>query len=48
MKYQTYKLIANFGGAYKWFEITAVSLDAAKADVFCAYGEFELIQWGTK
>lgn len=48
MKYQTYKLLVSFSGKPKFFEITACSLDAAKADVFCAYGEFELVQWSTK
>lgn len=48
MEYQTYKLLVSFSGKPKWFEFAAVSLDAAKADVREAYGDFELIQWGIK
>jgi hypothetical protein len=47
MIYNTYRLLVEIEGKVKGFEFKAVSLDAAKADIRQAYGDFRLIQWGT-
>ena len=48
VSYSKFNLVVRYGSAVKFFRaLVAVSLDAAFADVTAAYGEGELVQWGT-
>ena len=48
MQYRTFNLLVKFGDVVKLLEVTAVDIEAACNDVACAYGEFELVQYGSK
>jgi hypothetical protein len=48
MTYKTFSIAARFGDFVKFFEFTAVDLEAACNDIREAYGEFELVQYGTR
>ncbi|HEX7013598.1 MAG TPA: hypothetical protein VF161_12660 [Steroidobacteraceae bacterium] len=44
MKYQTYNVMLV--GIARWFSVTAVSIEAAIADLKAAYGdEIEVLTW---
>lgn len=48
MAYQIYSLLIVDGSFSRWIEVSAVSIDAAKADVAAAYGAAEVVQWSVK
>lgn len=48
MRYRTYSLLIADGDFSRWIDVAAVSVEAAKADVFAAYGDIRIIQWGVK
>lgn len=48
MAYQTYSLLIVDGDFSRWIEVSAVSIEAAKADVAAAYGEIQIVQWSVK
>jgi hypothetical protein len=48
MAYQTYSLLIVDGDFSRWIEVSAISIEAAKADVAAAYGEIKVIQWSIK
>lgn len=47
MSYGKFNLVVDFGGSFKFFYgLTAVSVEAALADIVAAYGECVLVQHG--
>lgn len=46
--YRIYSLLLVDGDFSQWVEVSAISIEAAKADIFAAYGEVEILQWGVK
>lgn len=48
MTYLTYSLLIVDGDFARWIEVTAVSVEAAKADAKAAYGEISFLQWSAK
>ena len=48
MAYQIYSLLIVDGDFSRWIEVSAISIEAAKADVAAAYGEIQVIQWSVK
>ena len=46
MTYKNFSLLVDFGGVAKYFEISAVSIQAAIADLECSLTDgWKLIQW---
>lgn len=48
MAYQIYSLLIVAGTFSRWIEVSAISIDAAKADIIEAYGEIQVLQWSVK
>lgn len=48
MAYQIYSLLIVDGDFSRWIEVSAVSIEAAKADVAAAYGDIKIVQWSVK
>lgn len=48
MKYKTFEIWASFDGSSAvFFEFLAVDFDSAMQDIYDAYGDFDLIRWGS-
>lgn len=48
MAYSTFSLLIAIGNFSRWIEVSAVSIDAAKADVTDAYGDICIVQWSVR
>ena len=48
MTYRTYSILIADGDFSKWVEVSAVSIESAKADIAAAYGDIQVVQWGCK
>lgn len=48
MTYAIFSLLIADGHFSKWIEVPAVNIEAAKADVFAAYGDIRIVQWGVR
>ncbi len=48
MTYQVYSLLIVDGDFSRWIEVSAISIEAAKADVAAAYGTVQVAQWSCK
>jgi len=48
MAYQTYSLLIVAGDFSKWIEVSAISIEAAKADAAAAYEGIKVVQWSVK
>lgn len=48
MAYQVYSLLIVDGDFSRWIEVSAISIEAAKADVAAAYGSIQVLQWSVK
>lgn len=44
--YRTFRLLCRVGNGARHFDVIAISVEAAYADICAAYGELELIQAG--
>lgn len=43
--YKTFRLLCRIEDSARFFDVIAISKDAAMADIVAAYGPLELIQW---
>lgn len=48
MTYSTFSLLIADGDFSRWIEVSAVSVEAAKADVVAAYGDVRIVQWSVR
>lgn len=48
MAYLTFSLLIVDGDFSRWIEVSAISIEAAKADVAAAYGPVQVVQWSCK
>lgn len=48
MSYSTFSLLIVDGDFSRWVEVSAVSIEAAKADVAAAYGDIRIAQWSVR
>lgn len=48
MAYRTYSLLIADEDFSRWVEVSAISVEAAKADVAAAYGDIRVVQWACK
>ena len=45
MTYSTFSLLIADGSFSRWIEVSAISIEAAKADVHAAYGDIRIVQY---
>jgi len=48
MAYQIYSLLIVDGDFCRWIEVSAVSIEAAKADVEAAFSSVSVVQWSVQ
>lgn len=48
MSYSTFSILIADGDFTKWIEVSAVSIEAAKADAVAAYGDIRIVQWSVQ